>query len=64
VHVPPKGGEKIIWPNLQRKVVSAPLRQIRSPLFEEIGEIWQWERLLRQFWRVLGLRLKKIKSAG
>jgi len=43
----PQDGEKFFGPNLQGKVVSAPPRQrlhaprqSKSPIFEEIGEIW------------------------
>ena len=32
----------------RQKVYTLP-RQINSPIFEEIGEIWAWERLFMQF---------------
>jgi len=49
---PPQGGEKKLGPNLQKKVVSAPLSpplgiectprgRARVPFSEEIGEIWK-----------------------
>ena len=47
VHVHPRVEKKKLGPNLQEKFVSAPPgrkcslpRQSKSPIFEEIGEIW------------------------
>jgi len=42
----PQGGEKNWGPNLLGKVVSSPPRQSKSPIFEEIGEIWPVEEVI------------------
>jgi len=56
MHVQPPRRKKIGGGlNLQEKVVSAPQgrectpRQSKSPIFEEIGEIWAVGEVFRQF---------------